>query len=278
MQIHHLQDTPIAQIADCFTEAFKGYFLPIQFDEQQLRDKIKSDNILLEYSVGITIGNELAGFILIGIDVEKKLTYNAGTGVLAKYRGQKFTEKMYAFLLPKLRQTDMQNHFLEVICENQKALRIYESLGYSILRKVVCYKGKVSRPKSFRHKIEPIELPYGKGLEPFWNHKPTYQNSRFCITNSLEKHMTLGAFDNQKLIGYIVFDKNSLRIKQFGIDKAFRRKGLGHQLFYEVQAQKPEVDLLLINIDENDTETDTFLKEIGFNPILSQFEMALETS
>jgi ribosomal protein S18 acetylase RimI-like enzyme len=278
MQIHNLQNTTIEEIAACFNKAFEHYFVPLKLDMQQLCDKIKSENILLEHSIGVTINNELAGFILIGIDVDSKVAYNSGTGIIPEYRGQRLTEKMYASLLPQLKKTGIQHHLLDVICENQKALKIYQNLGYSILRKVICYKGKVSEYNGYRYQIEAIGLPAENELKQFWNHKPTYQNSLFCIKNNPEKHVVFGAFNLENLIGYIIFDKNTLRIKQFGIDKAFRNKGLGHLLFYQVQMQQPETDIVLINIDENDLETNKFLRNIGFNKLIEQYEMMLGTN
>jgi ribosomal protein S18 acetylase RimI-like enzyme len=276
MQIHNLQNISIAQIAEAFNKAFETYFVAINFNEQQLREKIKSDNISLEYSVGITIDNQLAGFILIGIDTKNNEAYNAGTGTIPKFRGQKLTEKMYAYLMPQLDKIGIQNHMLEVICQNKKALRIYRNLGYSITRKVICYKGKVSETKNSNFKISTIDLPNETEITSFCNHKPTYQNSLFCLNNNPEKHTVFGAFDNERLIGYIVFDKDTLRVKQFGVTPNFRNKGVGHQLFDKVQKQNPETEILLINIAENDLETNRFLQNIGFKKVIEQYEMEMK--
>ncbi len=239
MQIHSLANTSLETLAETFNKAFEGYFVPIKLDVKSLADKIKSENILLEHSVGVTINGQLAGFILIGIDNESGIAYNAGTGIIPEFRGQKLTEKMYSFLLPQLNKIGILSHPLEVICENQKALKIYETLGYTITRKLICYKGKISEVNNSDYKIKAIDLPNENEVESFWNHKPTYQNSLFCTKNNAGKHTTFGVFTNEQLIGYIVFDKNTLRIKQFGVENNFRKKGMGHQLFYQVQKQNP---------------------------------------
>lgn len=275
MQLHNLQNIATEAITDCFNKAFEQYFVPIKLSPHQLTDKIKSQNILLEHSVGVTIDNQLAAFILIGIDYGKSIAYNAGTGTIPEFRGQKLTEKMYAYLLPQLDGIGIKNHLLEVICENHKALKIYQSLGYSIKRKVSCYKGKLSESKNLDYKIRQIDLPDEDQISPFWNHNPTYQNSMFCIKNNTEKHSAFGVFENAKLIGYIVFDKDSLMVKHFGVDKAFRKKGIGKLLFHKVQQLKPETAIILINIDANDLETNSFLQTVGFEKFIEQFEMQL---
>lgn len=277
MRLHNLQEISIEKITDCFNKAFENYFVPIKLSTEQLSSKLKSENISLEYSVGVTIDKELAGFVLIGIDNEKKIAYNAGTGVIPKYRGQQITEKMYPFVLSKLKEIGIKNHLLEVICENSKAIKIYESLGYFVLRKVNCYKGKVSEASHDNYKIESIELPDEAKVKSFWTHYPTYQNTMHCIKSNPEKHSAFGLFDKEKLIGYIIFDRNSFRIKQFGVDEAFRNEGLGHQLFYHVQQLAPEKEISIINIDEEDFEINDFLQNIGLKYLISQFEMKLIT-
>lgn len=278
MQIHSLENINIEVLTDTFNKAFEGYFVPIKLDAQHLADKIKSENILPKHSIGVTINEQLAGFILVGINPESNTAYNAGTGVIPEYRGQKLTEKMYSHLLSKLDEIGIKNHVLEVICENQKALKIYEKLGYSILRKVICYKGQISETSNPDFKIKKINFPDEAELKKFRNHHPAYQNSLFCINNNAEKHSVFGTFNNEKLIGYIVFDKNTLRIKQFGVDKNFRNKGIGHQLFFEVQKLNPEAVIVIINVDENDFETNIFLRNIGLTPFIKQYELHLDSN
>lgn len=275
MKIHSLENISLETLAETFNKAFEGYFVPIQLDSKSLAGKIKSENILLEHSVGVTINKQLAGFILIGIDNQLRIAYNAGTGIIPEFRGQKLTEKMYSVLLPQLDKIGIQSNLLEVICENQKALKIYEALGYTISRKLICYKGKISEAGKTDYKIEEINLPNESELKSFWNHNPAYQNSFFCIKNNTEVHSAFGAFNNEQLIGYIIFDKNTLRIKQFGVDNNFRNKGIGHQLFYEVQQQNPEATIVIVNVDENDSATNKFLQKIGMDKFIGQYEMVL---
>ncbi|QBZ98041.1 GNAT family N-acetyltransferase [Flavobacterium sangjuense] len=275
MQIHTLENINLEVLVETFNSAFAEYFVPIKLDVKLLTDKIKSENILLKYSVGVTMNNQLAGFILIGVDSASSLAYNAGTGTIPEFRGQQLTEKMYAYLIPQLDKIGIQNHTLEVICENKKTLKIYEALGYSISRTLICYKGKISASKKSDYRIKAIDLPNETDVKQFLNQKPAYQNSLFCIKNNPEMHSAFGAFNNERLIGYIVFDKNTLRIKQFGVDQNFRNKAIGHQLFYEVQIQIPEAVIVIINVDESDSETNNFLQNIGLNKFIAQYEMYL---
>lgn len=273
MQIHTLEKINLEELSEAFNKAFENYFVPIQFDAEVLAQKIKAENILLEHSAGITINNQLAGFILIGIHPESKTAYNAGTGIIPQFRGQKLTEKMYTFLFPELDKIGIKNHQLEVICENEKAISIYKNSGYFITRKLICYKGKISKPKDSFFEVNTIDFPNENEILAFWNHVPAYQNSNSCIKNASERYKTFGILCNTSLVGYITFDSKTIRIKQFGVQKNYRNKGIAHQLFYKVQLEIPSAEIFVINVDENDFETNAFLQKVGLFSFISQYEM-----
>lgn len=280
MTIHTLESIAIQDLVKAFNSAFEGYFIPIQLNETVLLDKMKTENVFLEYSVGITVKNQLVAFILVGIDSKNNqmLSYNAGTGVIPEFRGQHLTQKMYDYLLPLLHKNNIRNHYLEVITQNQKALKIYESIGYQITKKVSCFKGFVHEPQQpFLYKIFEFEFGSESLFETFWNHQPTYQNTFSSINRNKNAHTFLGIFSENGLLGYLIYQKSNGRIKQFGIDKDFHQQGLGHHLFYEVQKANPTQEISLINIDSNDTETIAFLHKIGLSITVEQFEMMLKS-
>lgn len=280
MKIQSLANISVSELASVFNEAFKDYLIPIQFTEATLTDKITTEHIFLEYSAGVFAAEKLVAFVLIGIDSKNNqmLSYNAGTGVIPEFRGQHLTQKMYDYLLPLLRKNNIQNHYLEVITQNQKALKIYESIGYQITKKVGCFKGFVQEPQQpFLYQIFEFEFGSDSLFETFWNHQPTYQNTLSSINRNKNAHTFLGIFSENGLLGYLIYQKSNNRIKQFGIDKNFRQKGLGHHLFYEVQKTNPTQEISLINIDSNDMKTITFLQKIGLSTTVEQFEMVLKS-
>lgn len=187
MTVHSLTKNSIPDLVEVFNASFEGYFVPIQFNEETLLDKMKSDNIFLDYSVGVSIDNQLVAFILIGIDSKNNqfLSYNAGTGVIPNYRGQHLPQKMYDYLLPLLNKNNIRNHQLEVITENHKALQVYQNIGYQISRKVTCFKGSILPPKqTIPYKLFEFDFAPETIIESFWNHQPTYQNTLSSINRN----------------------------------------------------------------------------------------------
>ncbi len=278
MTVHTLETFSIEDIANAFNLAFADYIIPIQLSPMNLLDKIKSENIFLDYSIGISVEGKLVAFILTGIDSKDNamLSYNAGTGVIPEFRGNHFTQKMYDYLLPLLSKNNIHHHQLEVITKNTKAIFIYQKLGYHITKQVSCFKGTVNAPKvASPYIFRRIDILDESDFLPFWNHQPTYQNTFSSINRNLELHQSVGAFFKGNCVGYIIFVITTGRIKQFAVHPDFRQKGIGKQLFYEVQKTNPNSEISLINIDNTDSETITFLHKINLNRTVEQFEMVL---
>lgn len=270
-----LHAIPATTLMETFNAAFADYVIPFAMTNEDLQAKITSENISLELSAGMFSGERLVGFILIGTDETENETvaYNAGTGVIPEFRGQHLTEKMYGSLFPMLAEKGIRHHQLEVITQNEKAVRVYEKIGFRKHRTVNCFKGNIIAPaRDTGVAIMPIGYPIPES-GPFRDFSPTFQNSGNTILRAKGQHRFLGAFLNEKLVGFVVFSEANARIKQFGVTKDFRRKRIGHQLFYEVQKIVGNRAISLINVDGSYSAGIDFLQNIGLAMTVRQFEM-----
>lgn len=278
MEVHTLSGATVSELTEVFNISFRNYFVPISLTEEQLANKISSENIQLEYSVGIRVAQKWVAFIFTGIDQKngQTISYNAGTGVIPEFRGLGLTKKMYAYLLQMLQNQNIKQHWLEVVTQNIWALQLYEQLGYERMRTLSCFKGRVALPRlrsglDFRK----ITLEDALATQTFRNHTPTYQNAFSSIQRNKDLHETIAVFEEKKCVAYAIYVKNSARIKQFGVHPDYRKKGIGHELFYEIQKNHTAQDTVLINIDKVDLGSLAFLKKIGLQPFLEQYEMVL---
>ena len=261
-------------VAAIFNEAFSDYIVPLKLTEQQMADKIKSENIQLDKSVGVFEEEKLVGFILIGIDTVNgvSLAYNAGTGVIPSYWGNQFTQKIYAYLLPALQQDGIVHHQLEVITTNTKAFAVYEKIGFSIARKLTCFKGTITGCQSLSGII--IEQADENCMNSdFWDSEPTWQNSMNAIKRDAANHLFFSATSNNIPVGYLVYTPLSGRVKQFAVDKKYRNRGIGQAMFHYLHQQIDGKDISIINVDDADASTINFLKKIGLATTVFQYEM-----
>lgn len=276
MEIKSLHNTEINELVTVFNQSFSDYIVPFKITKEQLINKIKSDNIKLEFSVGAFENNQLIGFILLGFDFinGNKVAYNAGTGVIPEKRGNKLTLKLQEHIIPKLKEQNVTNVKLEVIAENQIAFKTYKKMGFEITRELNCYKGQIKSKIDSKFKILPLKNYDWELLKSFWDWDPTWQNSISSAENINDLNIAIGAFDSNLLIGYLIYNPNSNRIQQFAVKKEYRNQGIGKQLFQYI-SREYEKELSIINIKTNSLNTNNFLLNLGLVVYIKQYEMEL---
>lgn len=280
MKITTLENTSLATITKAFNRAFSDYIIPIQWTEQTLAQKITGDNIDLSLSPGCFVDGTLCGLIFHGIGQRdgQPIVWNGGTGVAPEQRGQGITTRLYEYIIPQLQAKGFQRTVLEVIVGNDPAIHLYKKNGFSISRRLMCYKGQpaeqIQLPENIR--LENIEQPNWPLLHQFRSWQPTFQNDDRKIILLKEHIKLLGAFQDNKLVAYIAFDKNpdAGDIFQFAVDPDYRRQKIGTTLFHAV-AQQKTVPLKIINVDARHSESITFFENIGFEKIVEQLEMLM---
>jgi ribosomal protein S18 acetylase RimI-like enzyme len=276
VEIKSLHNTEINELVTVFNQSFSDYIVPFKITKEQLINKIKSDNIKLEFSVGAFENNQLIGFILLGFDFinGNKVAYNAGTGVIPEKRGNKLTLKLQEHIIPKLKEQNVTNVKLEVITENQIAFKTYKKMGFEIIRELNCYKGQIKSEIDSKFKILPLKNYDWELLKSFWDWDPTWQNSINSAENINDLNIAVGAFDSNLLIGYLIYNPNSNRIQQFAVKKEHRNQGIGKQLFQYISKENKK-EFSIINIETNSINTNNFLLNLGLVVYIKQYEMEL---
>jgi ribosomal protein S18 acetylase RimI-like enzyme len=272
-QISTLENVKFAELTEVFNSAFADYFIEISLNEQSLAKKICAENIILAKSVGAVFDGNLVGFILIGL--ENKTAYNGGTGVLPEFRGHALTKQMYEFILPKLKAEGICRHQLEVITENLPAIKTYEKIGFRTVRTLACFKGRIAVSQINKTvEIKSLDGIDAQTAAPFWNSKPSWQNSVSAIKRAENPPEILGAFLGSELVGYLVFTKKGF-VKQFAVKKDFRRSRIAQTLFARAKNDLDDREIVINNLDKSDRETVSFLSQIGLKAFLEQFEMQM---
>jgi len=273
-----LENTPTEELTATFNLSFSDYVVPFSLSKEQLEDRIHSDNIRLELSAGAFRENQLIGFILHGYDVVEtaKVAYNAGTGVIPSQRGNHLTAKMYEFILPSLQEEKIEFIQLEVIATNAPAIITYSQLGFEIIRSLVCFKGSIlAQEEPTKYEIRELEDYDWLLLKSFWDFSPSWQNSITAVEKLKQHNVSIGVFQDDKLLGYLIYNPKTKRVQQFGVDKARRRIGVGQKLFNYLKDNYQQ-QIGIINIDESSEETFAFMHAIGLHCFITQYEMQMK--
>lgn len=278
MKIKTLVGIDKKDILNVFNESFSDYFIPFKLSEEQLTSKMLADKTDLNLSVGVFENGNLIAFILHGFDKinNEKVIYNGGTGVIPKKRGSGLTKQMYLFILPVLKENGINKLLLEVITENIQAINSYEKSGYKIERELLCYKGEVSISNTNNNlEIKKLQDYNWDSMESFWDIYPTWQNSKNVINELKYNNISLGAYFENQLVGYVIYNPNNKRIQQIAVSKGFRQRKIASTLVFELIETYGNL-FSIINVDKSSKCVNTFLEKIGFVKNLEQLEMKLQ--
>lgn len=267
----NIQDTE--KLLQAINASFADYIVPFQLTAEQLQFKIDSESICLDWSAGVFDEGQLIAFIMHGVRNfdGKTVAYNAGTGVLPTFRGQGWVSKMYTFVEPFLKENQVQEMVLEVIESNLPAIRAYEKNGFSIQRKLLCFSGTVTQLTPASISIRNLETVSWKDLQLFWDIQPSWQSD--VRSMDIVKPNILGAYIDNKLVGYAMFNTSTSRIYQLAVAPEHRRKGIASQLFTEISQQMISGKMQMNNIDEASESLKMFLEKQGLTNTINQFEM-----
>jgi ribosomal protein S18 acetylase RimI-like enzyme len=278
MTFQTLQDIDNTTILDTFNEAFSDYVVPFKLSLEQLEGKIKSENLKPEISVGAFEDGKLVGYILHGQDtINKQLyAYNGGTGVVPKMRGQKLTTKMYEFIMPLLIAKGFDKILLEVITINKPAIKIYETTGFKISGTLNCYKGTVHTGMATSDtNIKSLEHYDWETLQSFWDWQPSWSNAVTALEKLKESNIALGAYKQETLAGYIIYNPISKRIQQLAINKEYRRQVIATKLLNAITVNYT-AEMAMINVDDKDVAINAFLENMGLVKSVVQYEMEMD--
>jgi ribosomal protein S18 acetylase RimI-like enzyme len=280
MVIQDIHQIGLSELHRTFNKAFSDYVLPLHVTVKQLAENIRRDGIDFRFSAGAFEEGNLVGFILNSLEEWNglKTAYNGGTGVIPDFRGQKLTRRMYAYLLPLLQQEGVQQCLLEVIAINQIAMRTYQAIGFEHNRSLNCYKANlkdlVELPAILHPGVQIREMaaPDWELVQQFWDYHPSWQYSIASVKRLSGKISFLGAFEQEELLGYAAVTPHANRIAQFAVSPQHRGRGIGRALFRQI-ARQAGGPLVVINVDQASTDTNQFLRDLGFTCFIKQIEM-----
>lgn len=272
MQFRSLSNIPIETIVDCFHSAFSDYFVPIHATVDFWQQRWKRARVDYFLSFGVFDKDKLVAFVLHG--VEKEWVFNVGTGVIPTYRGQKLVKYIYDNAIPLLKENGITNCGLEVITQNEKAIKAYQQIGFAITKNYKCFSGTISAVSAkdgYTFEQQPVfNWP---AYQPLREYSFSWENTDSALQANGEgfEVWELRRQHAPALHGYVILNKQNGYIAQFGVQDFEQH---GSQLFQEI-GQLLNVPLKIHNVAGDASQTITLLQNIGLTNYIDQYEMAL---
>jgi len=273
MEFRNLSEISIEAIVDCFHTSFSDYFVPIKATVDFWYQRWKRARVDYSISFGVFDKEQLAGFILHGIEGNR--AFNVGTGVIPAYRGKRLVNYMYETGLPLLKARGVNQCGLEVITLNDKAIKAYSRTGFTISRDLKCFGG-IPEPK-----VDAIDYSFELKPDFNWDSYRLLQQYPFSwenTENALKANSKgfeaweLRRSNTEGLNGYVILNRENGYIAQFGAHASDYETN-ARLLFREIRKLVPTVKIH--NVDARALQTLKLLEEIGLKNEIDQYEMTM---
>ncbi len=270
MHVKTLNPSCFDEIIECFLASFEGYFVTMPTDKNYYKERWKAAKLDYHSSYGMYDGTTLVGFILHAVDTRngEKIAYNTGTGVLPSYRGKKIVKEIYKVALPELKQKGITKSTLEVIKENWKAVKSYESVGFKICKQYKCFSGDIDSQTNIDIEVNKINLQ-----KVAWNELPnqafySWDNQKESILGGNYTFYTIT--NNGEDQAYFIKHSTSNYIAQCGLLSS----NLDWNILFE-GIRKVSASMRINNVDERLTDKVKAFQMFGLKNNIDQFEMEL---
>ncbi len=151
-------DYSLAELADILNKSFTGYIINIEIDAPQVAQMVRREAVDLSLSWVLLKDNDIVGVALIG---RRGWTSRlAAMGLAVNWRGQGIGRQLMTELIDQAQARGEHTMILEVIEQNEPALRLYRNAGFRQLRRLVGYKGKQLKGIADRnlHEVDLLEM------------------------------------------------------------------------------------------------------------------------
>jgi ribosomal protein S18 acetylase RimI-like enzyme len=123
-----------AELAALFTAGYEGYFMPVSIDEHSFASMATSWDYDLADSLVAVDGDARVGLCILAVrDADGWI---GGVGVVANRRGEGIGEELMRAIEDRARARALERIWLEVLVQNEPAVRLYEKLGYASVREL----------------------------------------------------------------------------------------------------------------------------------------------
>ncbi|HEX6460122.1 MAG TPA: GNAT family N-acetyltransferase [Thermoleophilaceae bacterium] len=155
MQLVAADSISLSALAALFNEGFSDYLVPMRLSESQFRDHLQNNDIDLSCS-RVLVEDEPVAFSLVGLRAEE--AWIGGMGTVPARRRRALGERALVASMDAASERGASGVWLEVIDRNEPALRLYEKLGFELVRDLVVWSLTAPQDEPPRSReVEPEE-------------------------------------------------------------------------------------------------------------------------
>ncbi len=276
MIIKNLYDTQVEDIVDCLHDAFSDYAIPMKMPVSYWQDRWEMACIDYELSFGLFDENTLQGFVLHGVDVwhEEKCFYNMATGVRPSYRGHRTVKKIYEAVLERMKGKGIKSGYLEVLCDNKKAIRAYETSGFNIVDEMHSYNIPLDLARFSSLQLNKLSIYNPEDYSKMIRHKLSFEHRTEIIKRMPDAFNCYELVNDGQCVAFGILKKSNKNIVQFGYSEDSNIDDNAMQIFAYLAHTLGQPRI--INISLTDEAITKLFKRNNFGRFISQYLMHIK--
>ncbi|HET9911247.1 MAG TPA: GNAT family N-acetyltransferase [Anaerolineales bacterium] len=151
---------PLPDLVKFLNRGFEAYFVPIQFNTVTFLDMLRKDGIDLTASRVLILDDQPCGLALIAR--RGWVSRLAAMGIATEVRGKGAGSWFMKGLIDEARRRGEREMVLEVIEQNEPAVKLYEKSGFQVVRRLIGFthrdKEAEENERGALHKIDLREM------------------------------------------------------------------------------------------------------------------------
>lgn len=267
LKIDSLESVSIETLTNAICIAFADYSVKMPSDPMYWKSRFAAARVDYKLSQGIYNKNELIAFVINAVDLHEGVltAYNTGTGVFSAHRGNRYIDKIYDYAIPLFKELLIKKCALEVIVENERAIKVYNRIGFQKTKVLKSYAGTlpdydVAKIDLKEFKLDQISTQVDPGYS--WDFKKT------TILKLADKYRAFRVYKSAKEIGYFVIREDNGTLAQYEVTDN------DWELLFTGIAKVLKT-IKINNIDSIKGELIAYLKSIDFPNPINQYEMEM---
>ena len=287
----------MAQLAEAINAAFDDYYVPVNHTALTYAAMCRQFDLDLAQSVVLreASSGKLAGITMLGLRDNRG--WCGGFGVTSAFRGQGASRWLAEALIERGRSLGLQSLQLEVMVQNERAIKTYRRAGFQVVRDLVVMSAPADlvlpelRPGHSVlleiSELAPLEaLRIASRLEPAHGFEPCWQREPASLA-ALSQLRGLVAWRSGTPLAVLLYRYNpangQIGIANLTFYNEAAAKGLLERAAVNSRILRPRGEdakaehFFILNEPEN-SELFALLSEIGLQETIRQYEMVLNYS
>lgn len=276
MEIIPATGTLIDTLHEVVMDAYSDYVVPFNLDLPVFAAMLEQRGFAPELSFLAREEGRINGFWLAGrSEARPGFCYAISVGARVSARRRGHARACYEAMNQAADAAGLTHLILEVIDRNEKAVQLYEGLGYERQRHVTCLKGPPSRTEApagvsyVEANIDEVERFAASIRE--W--QPTWQNEVHAMSPGESDVRATFAIKGGQPIAYGFFNALHGQVYQIAVASDHRRQRIASGLLSHWRETCDRETFAMVNIQDTDESTIGFLKNLGWQETIAQFEM-----